>query len=70
MKINVYFISIFKFELFESKIKNLGILTLFSIAWRFESMTRIELWLEVDIELDQNVDIEYLGRVTMLVSSI
>jgi len=31
MKINVYFISIFKFELFESKIENLDILTSFRL---------------------------------------
>jgi len=42
MEINVYFISIFKFELFEPKIENLGILTSFSIAWRAKSRTQIE----------------------------
>ncbi len=30
----------------------------FSIAWRVESRTQIELWLEIDIKSSQKVDIE------------
>ncbi len=46
-------------DVIDSKIEILGIITTFSIAWRFGSMTRIEL----EIELVSS-------RVTMLVSSI
>jgi len=43
-------------DVINSKIEILGIMTTFSIAWRFES--------------SHDVGIEYSGRVTMLVSSI
>ncbi len=34
-------------DVINSKIEILGIMTTFSIAWRFESMTRIELEIEL-----------------------
>jgi len=43
----------------DSKIEILGIMTTYSIAWRFESMTRIKLEIE-----------SILSRITMLISSI
>jgi hypothetical protein len=43
-------------DVIDSKIETLGIMTTFSIAWRIES--------------NHDVDIEYLGQVTMLISSI
>jgi len=46
-------------DVIDSKIEILGIMTTFSIAWRFESMTQIELGIE-----------SISNRVTMLVSSI
>jgi hypothetical protein len=46
-------------DVIDSKIEILGIMTTFSIAWRFESMTRIELGIE-----------SISSWVTMLVSSI
>jgi hypothetical protein len=46
-------------DVINSKIEILDIMTTFSIAWRFESMTRIELEIE-----------SISSRVTMLISSI
>jgi len=46
-------------DVIDSKIEILGIMTTFSIAWRFESMTRIELEIE-----------SISSWVTILISSI
>jgi hypothetical protein len=50
------------------KIENLGILMSFSIAWRVDRVESRNRWLEVNFELSQEIDIEYLGRVRMLIS--
>ncbi len=46
-------------DVIDSRIEILGIMTTFSIAWRFESITRIELGIEL-----------ISSWVTMLISSI
>jgi hypothetical protein len=48
----------------------LSVLMSFSIAWWVELRTRIESWFKVNIELNHDIDIKYLNRVMMLISSI
>jgi len=50
------------------KIENLGILTLFSIAWRVDWVELKNRWPRVDSKSSQEIDIEYLGRARMLIS--
>jgi len=50
------------------KIKNLGILTLFSIAWRVDQIELRNRWPKIDFKSSQEINIKYLGRARMLIS--
>jgi len=52
------------------KIKNLGILTSFSIAWRVDRVKSKNRWLEINFKSSQEIDIKYLGRTRMLISKL